>query len=461
MRVFLAAAALAAVLSAPAARAADPLAGVRVAPGMEIARVADALDEARARRVAERLAASVAAYRDVAWTDGSATGTALLGETESSGCRTFLVRQSAPAGSQPFAGEVCLRNGAWLATRVTRPPAAGPGGEARAREAEAARGPELSQRAEMEAKVARERAQMAEKDLLKAERDRAFAEKKKADDAFGGGADGLAREAPVTRGMGRFGAPAQPAPGTTPMSTTIAQPKPAPGKPPAASAPQPAGGANGGIERTLAAVLVEIGPKDARSPRNGGSAVVLLSERSEDGARNLKLCRALFRALDTATTREIATGERKTAEGDIEKLRPVYWLWKVKPTPAADDACPARIANYDFARAYKVRTKYGLTGRGPYLVIARSDEQRAGVVDLGAAQEKDADDLVRYFRDGFSQDKDIWQPERHTPARANSSLMAFLGRAVPSAAITTLIRPVATAACPLGDFFDVCTSAPR
>lgn len=427
----------------------------RARPSVSLSAVGGPLDDARGRRVALWAASGAAANVDVAWTDGLASGTIRL-DSESGGCRGFFLRQTSPASPTPLIGRVCRSGGAWEVREIASARAGGPSGEPRVtdgvrdvmrEEAEVARKAEVERTAEVARKKETERAR-AEEALR---RDRALREYEGVSGAKRDGYSSATKPMSTTS----TGAPSSPSAPPMPPQPRISAP-PAPG-----NATGDGSAAGGGVVRTMSAVLVEIGAREARKPRNGGSAVVLLSQRTEDAARNLRVCRALFRALDTATTSEITTGQRRTEDGGVEKLRPVYWLWKGKPAPPAGDACPVRVASYDFARAGSIRTKYGLTGRGPYLVVARGDELRAGVVDLGAAPIGDTEDLVRYFRDGFSQEDDIWSPERHTPARAQQSLVAFLGRAIPGAALTALVRPVAVASCPLGDFFDVCTPAPR
>lgn len=428
------------------AQAFDPSVA-RMRPGATIAAAAGPLDDARGRRIAEWAAPGAAAGVDVAWTDGLASGTIRLDAT-TGGCRAFFVRQTSPAGSSPLVGRVCLSAGKWTVQSIGAAAAAGPRAEPRVTESEI-------RDAEREVSVPRPKKDVTLGERpsdVKPYREYGASGSGKADSGLGGSSTTMSSSGPP---------PSPPKPPPPPMAPPPA-PEPRVSPPPSpGNATGSGSGVGGGVVRTTSAVLVEIGAREARKPRNGGSAVVLLSTRTEDAARNLRVCRALFRALDTATTGEITTGQRRTEEGGIEKLRPVYWLWKGKAAPPAGDACPVRVASYDFARAGSIRTKYGLTGRGPYLVVARGDELRAGVVDLGAAPIGDTEDLVRYFRDGFSQEDDIWSPERHTPARAQQSLVAFLGRAIPGSALTALVRPVAVASCPLGDFFDVCTPTPR
>ena len=222
------------------------------------------------------------------------------------------------------------------------------------------------------------------------------------------------------------------------------------------SAPSETGG---GVDRVLSPVLVELGPTEARFARHGGSGMVLLSETTADEALNLSLCHALFKAFDTATSAEVEAGERRR-DDQIQLLRPLYWPLKDLSRPALGaDKCTHRIAHYDFVRAWKVRSKLGLSGRGPYLLVIRADETRAGLVDFTGIAEKDVPDLVRYFRDGFSQENDIWTPERHGPDAERVALTSFMGHPLQLAALPRLVVvSVVRAGCPLGDFFDVCAN---
>jgi hypothetical protein len=220
----------------------------------------------------------------------------------------------------------------------------------------------------------------------------------------------------------------------------------------------PSGPNGGGMARVKTAVIVEILPTDLRRARNGGSAVALLSARSNDLERNLRLCRALFQQIDAATVSEVIAGERQVG-GVIQELRPLYWMLARTMPTASGDRCSERIARYDFKRATALRDKYGLTGRGPYLAIANTAETRVAVVDFGAAPIGETEALVRYFREGFSQDGDIWTEQRHEPATAEAKIAAFLQRSVVGASLTALLKPVARATCPLGDLLDACPGA--
>jgi hypothetical protein len=202
-------------------------------------------------------------------------------------------------------------------------------------------------------------------------------------------------------------------------------------------------------------VFVDLTSLDLRRSRNGGSSVVLLSSSPRDFDRNLRLCRALTEQLQSASVGEVIAGERDRA-GTTQVLRPLYWLLKSPIPRAATDACAERISRYDFERAGNIRRKYNLTGRGPYVVVARQDETRAAIVDFGAAPIDETEALVRYYKEAFSQDQDIWSPERHAPGAGEQRIAAFLGRSIAGAAVTALITPIAQAACPLGDPLDVC-----
>ncbi len=212
--------------------------------------------------------------------------------------------------------------------------------------------------------------------------------------------------------------------------------------------------------RVITPALVELGDREPRVARHGGSAFVLLSEEAEDLAKNITLCREVFRAFDRASAAEVQAGERRGADGEIELLRPLYWLLRETASGSGGDTCASRVDRYHFSRAARIRRKLGITGRGPYLVVARADEKRAGLIDFATVPAPEVDDMVRYFRDAFAQEDDVWLPERHTPERSQARLTAFLGRAptaqsLPQVVLITIVR----AGCPLGDPFDVCDLA--
>ena len=236
-------------------------------------------------------------------------------------------------------------------------------------------------------------------------------------------------------------------------------PRAAPSAPGGNTSTQTPSAAGGGLDRVISPVLVELGPAEPRYARNGGSGVVLLSENPADQALNLTLCRALFKTFDTANIGDVKAGEREK-DDKLELLRPLYWPLKDLTRPAlGDDKCAHRVAHYDFTRAWKIRSKLGLNGRGPYLLVIRADESRAGLVDFAGVADKDTPNLVRYFREGFAQEDDIWSPARHENAVERAALTKYLGASFQLGSLPRLvIVSVARAGCPLANTMDVCTN---
>lgn len=207
-------------------------------------------------------------------------------------------------------------------------------------------------------------------------------------------------------------------------------------------------------------VIVEINRDQARNPANGGSSVVLFTEGAANTYRNTVTCLNIWNLMDTATTSEVRVGLRKAEDGTVEALRPMYWLNRT-PTTTTDPACSDRLARYDYTRAKTIKDKYGLTGAGPYFLVARSDEKMAALIDLSGRSDREVADLVRYFRDGFAFQNDIWDPTRADPAKKRENLVAFFGtrfRDSLVAALGFISQPTARAGCRLGDLKDApCT----
>lgn len=205
-------------------------------------------------------------------------------------------------------------------------------------------------------------------------------------------------------------------------------------------------------------VVAQIDRTMARTPANGGSAVVLFTPGPAD--RNLVTCVNIWGMLDSATASEIQIGLRKAEDGTVEALRPLYWLTTaVDPSP--EPQCETLMASYDYARAETVRRKQGLSGEGPHLVVSRDDERTAAVIDLTGRSDREIADLVRYFRDGFAYRNDIWDPALAAPDQRRSALSGFFGARFRETFVTSVslvLNPAARAGCALGDLADApCT----
>jgi hypothetical protein len=235
------------------------------------------------------------------------------------------------------------------------------------------------------------------------------------------------------------------------------------------SAPPMPGDGPSGVDpnRVLTPVLVELLPTEARQPRQGGSAVVILaprSDRSIDERRNMALCRELFISFDRATTDEVGVGVRRNAEGETELLRPLYWPTRevTGPTTGAD-RCAQRLATYDHSRGESIRRKLALSGAGPFLVVERQDmnasERVAAVIDLSRAQPSSIGGVVRYFRDGFMQSGDVWDRNRFQVSRAREEMSGAIGLEVAASVLPRLVRTTRQVGCAFTNLLDACESA--
>jgi hypothetical protein len=210
--------------------------------------------------------------------------------------------------------------------------------------------------------------------------------------------------------------------------------------------------------RIMTPVIVEVDRTQARAPANGGSAVLLLSDSEAARPLNLATCESVWSLMGLATAQEVRVGLRRAADGALEALRPLYWLNR---TPAEAQTCASRLAAYDYTRAKVIRDKYGIATPGPHFLVARADEQAAALIDLTGRSTGEIDDMVRYFRDGFAFQADIWDASRNEPARRRSLLAGFFGDRFQESmanAIGLITNPRARAGCQLGDLRDApCT----
>lgn len=209
----------------------------------------------------------------------------------------------------------------------------------------------------------------------------------------------------------------------------------------------------------IAPVIVELQRSQPRRPANGGSSVILFSDVVTVAARNRTTCTQIWSLMDTATVSEVRVGVRRDSAGNVEALRPLYWMVRAPAASTAKENCDQRLARYDYARAKTLRQKLGLTTAGPFLVVSRTDERVASVIDLTSRSDQDVKDLVRYFRDGFAFRGDIWDPSLARPETRKASLVAVLGGSVRDSlvgAIAFITKPVqaATSGCVLGDLTD-------
>ena len=229
--------------------------------------------------------------------------------------------------------------------------------------------------------------------------------------------------------------------------------------PPAIEAPatdQPSG--TGATTPVANPVVVDIVRTQPRAPANGGSAVVLFTDAPDLADRNTVTCLNIWDAMDSATVSEIQVGLRKGEDGTVEALRPLYWMDVAAMAPG-EHGCDERMAKYDYARAQTIRAKYGLANPGPYLLVTRADEAAAATIDMTGMGDREIADMVRYFRDGFAYQNDIWDPAR--VARQPAAMATLFGARFQDslvAALGFIAAPAARAGCRLGDLADApCT----
>lgn len=195
-------------------------------------------------------------------------------------------------------------------------------------------------------------------------------------------------------------------------------------------------------------VLVQLGRTSTRLNQNGGHAVVLLQNLAATRARNLQLCESLLRHFDDAPLSDVEVGLRKEPDGTISALRPIYWPVNER-VRAPGSACSQRLIRYDYDRARTIRDKLRITGAGPYLVVTRSDERQAAVIDLTGMSAAQIEQATRYFSVSFSQRGEVWNPQRFTPQERERSLIAVFGADFPRVVLAA-IRVTSAAATGAG-----------
>jgi hypothetical protein len=222
----------------------------------------------------------------------------------------------------------------------------------------------------------------------------------------------------------------------------------APPAPAAAAAPKV-------VAPGLIPTIVELATSEERVPQNGGSAVVIFAGHPSVATRNHTTCLYLWDLWDHESVSDRDIGRRRTEEGRVQTIRPLYWLMK-SPDLGPHASCERRLAGYDYARATVVRRKHGLVDSGPYLIVSRKDEKNASVIDLTGRSDREIAALVGYFRTGFVFEKDIWSGGRST-AEDQAALASRHGEnaaAKLATAIKIITKPPARSNCPLGDLMD-------
>lgn len=207
-------------------------------------------------------------------------------------------------------------------------------------------------------------------------------------------------------------------------------------------------------------VLVQIGRATPRHNQNLGHAVVLLQQGDAAArARNLQLCNSLLNHFDDAPLSDVLVGLRREADGSISALRPIYWPVNER-LQVSGSSCAQRLQRYDYDRARTIRDKLRIAGAGPYLVVTKSDERQAAVIDLTGMNAAQIEQATRYFSEGFSQRGDVWNPQQFTPREQERSLIAVFGRDFPrvvlaAVRITSAAGSTAAAAATGGSTYPV------
>ena len=207
----------------------------------------------------------------------------------------------------------------------------------------------------------------------------------------------------------------------------------------------------------VSSALTEVLPSQPRTPRHGGSAVLLLADpASPVGAvKNLALCQALFESIDTPGA--APAGEAK---------RPIYWLTR-SPADFSDAntaRCVARLLAYDYPRAERLTRKLGLSGAGPFLAAERHDlfdhSRIAAVIDLAHTPPAQIPAAMRYFRDQLLPADTLWAPESFAAETTRASISAFLDDPQSDLPFAPrLVRAARSGDCPPTDLTDTCATA--
>ena len=334
--------------------------------------------------IARQRAAGAPDDTDIAWSSAGRTGTIRF-SSSSAGCKDFFLRELTPERRTPVVGRVCPVQGAaqsttpvYTTSNVRYAAAAGPGGEPRTGTGE------------------------------------------------GPGAGGVVltppprREHPgATRGIG-----ARPPAPPPPMPPAVVAPPPAP------APPDGYGGSSGGIAREIpvAGRLVNLTRLQDRIDRAGGHAVVLFRNLPATQARNRAACQALLLNFQETTYANTVVGVEKEADGTVVAIRPIFWPTNPSVAAGTGDRCAQKMRQYDYGRAAAILDKLDRPSAGPFLVVSRDDQRQAAIIEMTGLTTAQIPNMVVYFRDRFSQQRDIWSPSVNTPAARRPGLVLAFGQ---------------------------------
>jgi hypothetical protein len=154
-------------------------------------------------------------------------------------------------------------------------------------------------------------------------------------------------------------------------------------------------------------------------PRLGDHAVVALTDRA--APKNEALCAAMLANFEFATY---------GGDGTSSPPRPIYWLHNPTLASGTGERCAQLLQQYDYPRAATVLDKMSLRGTGPYLLVSRSDQRSATVMDMSSLRAAQIPEMVRYFRERFTQKQDVWGPSTSPPQGFSTSFSSSFARAL-------------------------------
>ena len=101
----------------------------------------------------------------------------------------------------------------------------------------------------------------------------------------------------------------------------------------------------------------------------------------------------------------------------------------------------------------------------PGLVVSRDDQRQAAIIEMTGLTTAQIPNMVVYFRDRFSQQRNIWSPTVNTPAARQRGLLVVFGNSFSQNLVTAITLFSASSArvasgC-IGDARDTRSCGPR
>lgn len=232
-------------------------------------------------------------------------------------------------------------------------------------------------------------------------------------------APAAAGEGGGTRGIGSHGS-------TRGLSVPPpAPPPPPPPPPPPSAAPTPPPAAR--PTPPPRPYLINLDRNQPRYSRAGGHAVVLLTTVPSAQGRNRTACEAILANFDTTTYSQGEVGLQR--EGNqVVAIRPLFWPVNSAAPAGSGDVCARRLAQYDYTRAVSIRSKLQIPAgsSGPFLIVWKSDQSVAEMLDMSGYSTAQVQKGVVYFREHFSG-ADIWDAQRNTPVARHDGIVRTFG----------------------------------